>query len=115
MNCPYCTAKLKVTDSRAFPQNQTKRTFLCPICEERFYSIENIISKEEANSVAKVDVKSNKPSFDIDKIFVTIAQNAIVQNGYMSAITGGIYETEEEALRDSVAELKKLHEKEIFK
>lgn len=108
MNCPKCDAKLNVIDSRAFSNNTTKRRHECPDCGERFTTIEKIMSKEEVNSVAKADVKSTKPSVDVDKIFETIAKNAIVQNGYMSAITGGIYETEEHALKDTIAELKRL-------
>lgn len=111
MNCPNCTARLTVVDSRAFPGNRTKRRLVCAICGERFNSIEKIMTDEEINASdtvpAAIPVKE-KPTIDLDNIFATMAENAVVRNGFVSAITGGIYETEEHALNDTIKELKRL-------
>ena len=102
MNCPKCNSKLKVIDSRALPNNQTYRRLECSVCRKRFSTNEKIVNEDDF---------SPAPAIDLNDILGVIAKNSIVRNGFMSAVTGGIYQTEEEALRDSVAELKKLHEK----
>lgn len=106
MNCPKCNSKLKVIDSRAVSDNSTYRRLECSVCKKRFTSSEKIVEYDEFFPA---------PAIDLNDILEVIARNSIVRNGFMSAVTGGIYPTEEEALQDSVSELKKLHAKEIFK
>lgn len=102
MNCPKCYSKLKTIDSRPSANNQTYRRLECTVCGERYTSTEKITTEEEVTTA---------PAIDLNDIFNVLAKNSIVRNGYISALTGGIYKTEEEALRDSISELQKLHEK----
>lgn len=121
MNCPKCASRLTVIDSRAFSNNRTKRRLACEICGERFTSVEKIMTEEEINAPAvtvtatatatainNADV-ATQPTIDLDEVFAAMAENAVVRNGFISAITGGIYESEEAALKDSIKELNRLY------
>lgn len=113
MNCPNCTARLTVVDSRAFSNNRTKRRLVCPICGEKFNSIEKIMTDEEINAPADTATNSNdkgtQPAIDLSEIFATMAKRAIVKDSYTSALTGGVYESEEDALKDTIQELNRLY------
>ena len=112
MNCPKCDAKLNVIDSRAFSNNTTKRRLACEVCGERFTSVEKIMTKEEMNAPAATAEYSTytitQPTIDLSVVFEQMAKHAIVKNSYTSALTGGVYENEEDALKDTIKELKRL-------
>lgn len=102
MNCPICQSKLKTIDSRPLPNNQTYRRLECNRCGERYTSTEKITTEEEVTIT---------PAIELNDVFYVLAKNSIVRNCYVSTLTGGVYKTEAEALKDSIIELKKLHEK----
>lgn len=101
MRCPECYGKLIVVDSRAAENNSTRRRLECTTCKTRFTSYETI---------REISAEQNEPALDIDEMFLKMAKKAIMQNTYTSALTGGTYPTLEEALIDTIAELKRLHE-----
>ena len=115
MNCPKCDAKLNVIDSRAFSNNTTKRRLACEICGERFTSVEKIMTEEEINAPATTATAINnadvatQPTIDLSEIFAKMAKHAIVKDSYTSALTGGVYESEEDALKDTIKELNRLY------
>lgn len=113
MNCPKCASRLTVIDSRAFSNNRTKRRLACEICGERFTSVEKIMTDEEMNAPAATATNNagnaTQPTIDLSEIFAKMAKHAIVKDSYTSALTGGVYESEEDALKDTIKELNRLY------
>ena len=113
MNCPKCASRLTVIDSRAFSNNRTKRRLACKICGERFTSVEKIITDEEMNAPAvtakNANNKGTQPAINLSEVFAEMAKHAIVKDSYTSALTGGVYESEEDALKDTIKELNRLY------
>lgn len=98
MNCPKCNSRLGVIDSRHTASNSTRRRLECPRCLSRYTSLESIVYNKNEIDVSVMD------------IFMKLARKAVVRSGYMSALTGATYATEEEAISDSIAELERLYE-----
>lgn len=94
MNCPECNARLDIIDTRLTANNATRRRLECPKCGERFSSIEVILEERAA--------------VNLSEVFSQLAKNAVV-HGYTSAVTGGIYESKEAAINDSIAELERIY------
>ena len=106
MNCPNCCARLNVLDSRAAANNTTKRRLVCDDCGGRYTSYEYIC---DDNPTTKKTPENKATEINVSDIFSNIAENAIIQKEFTSAITGGTYATREDAIADSINELKRLY------
>lgn len=96
MDCPKCGTRLSTIDSRPTPTNETKRLKECPKCGERYDTIETL------NTI-------DRPPIDLEQVFKTLAEKAIMTGCCMSLITGGTYTSKEDAESDTIAELKRIY------
>lgn len=98
MNCPKCNTRLSTVNSRRTPDNCTRRQLKCPRCLSRYKTLETII-----------DGDADSMDSAVRGVISRIAEQSIIKGAYASAVTGGIYLTEQEAIRDSIAELERIY------
>ena len=125
MNCFNCGTRLNCVDSRTTANNTTWRRLSCPKCKEVYHSTETVdfttkqekkLAKEQektkADAAEKVNIEQQKEQI-IDDVFKAMAKACVIRSGYTSAITGGIYESEEDAIYDTLNELKRIYKDSI--
>ena len=124
MNCLKCGTRLSCVDSRCTEKNTTWRRLSCPKCKEVYHSTEEVVltGKQErslARSQSRAQAKEKakeKESYEqykqqiIDETLKAMAEASIARNVYTSYITGGVYSSEEEAISDTLSELKRIYE-----
>lgn len=108
MRCPQCNTRMTVVDSRMMENSITRRRHHCSKCNKNYTTIETIVEDAQWGDFTR-NVSKFK-GFNQDQVLRTMARNAVVKGRAMSTVTGGIYESEEEALKDTMKELKHLME-----
>ena len=121
MNCFNCGARLNCVDSRTTEKNTTWRRLSCPKCKEVYHSTETVdfttkqermLSKAQEKAEGKANLEIHKQQI-IDDTLKAMAKACVIRSGYTSAITGGIYESEEDAIYDTLNELKRIYKDSI--
>lgn len=108
MRCPVCSTRMTTKDSRLVENSIVKRRHHCSKCNKMYTTIETIVDDVKWGDFTK-NIDKFK-AFNVDQVLKIMARNAVVKGRAMSTVTGGIYGSEEEALKDTLNELKHLME-----
>ena len=106
MKCPKCNTRMSVIDSRMLDNAITRRRHHCSKCNKNYTTIETIVEDVQWGDFTR-NVSKFK-GFNQDQVLHTMARNAVLKGQAMSTVTGGIYKSEEEALKDTLNELQRL-------
>lgn len=106
MRCPQCNTRMTIVDSRMMENSIARRRHHCSSCDKNYTTIETIVEDAKWGDFTRNVSKFKE--FNQDQVLRTMARNAVVKGRAMSTVTGGIYGSEEEAIKDTLEELQRL-------